>query len=209
MLNDPESPLPSEKFLCGAAAGWAAMTLVYPMYVIQARMAIAEPGVYNGMFDCFRQTYMGGGFKSYFKGYIPSTMRIIPYKGSDLLIFNQLKEIFVKKGETISVWKSMLFGATASAISQTLTYPLVTARTKLMAQPMANRPIVYFGMWDTLKKTVVGSTQFGLKAEGLRGLYLGCGANLLKMVPAVALQFTVYEKTLKLIQDYEKNINPK
>jgi len=206
LLKDPEHPSSVEKFSFGAVSGWAAMTLVYPMYVIQARMAIAEPGVYSGLLDCFRKT-ADGGIAGLFKGYYPSSLRIIPYKGSDLLIFNTLKEFFVKQGEAISVWQSMAFGALASAFSQTLTYPLVTARTKLQAQPMEGRPILYHGMWDALKKTVNGDTALGLRAEGMRGLYFGCTANLMKMVPAVAIQFTVYEKVLTVIKELTKDSN--
>jgi len=177
------------------------MTMVYPMYVLQTRMAIAERDVYRSLFDCFRQTYRVGGISSLFRGYYPSSCRIIPYKGSDLLIFNTLKEIFVKEGDHISVTHSMAFGAFASSISQTLTYPLVTARTKLIGQAMSGRPAIYRGMWDTLKKTYFGSPELGLKREGIRGLYNGCMANLMKMVPAVSLQFAVYEHSIQILKE--------
>jgi len=199
-LNDPQHPNPMEKFFFGALAGWSAMTLVYPMYVIQTRMAIAEPVDYKNLFDCFRQTYRAGGWTSLFRGYYPSTFRIVPYKGGDLLIFNTLKEMFVKEGENISVVQSMIFGAFASCFSQTLTYPLVTARTKLIGQSMNGRPTVYRGMWDALKKTVMGNKEQGLMREGFKGLYHGCIANLCKMVPAVSIQFAVYEQTVKILK---------
>jgi hypothetical protein len=48
-----------------------------------------------------------------------------------MLIFQQLKEIFVPRDKDISVVQSMMFGGLASGFSQTLTYPLVCARTKL------------------------------------------------------------------------------
>ena len=54
--------------------------LVYPMYVLQARMAIAEPGNYKGIWDCARQTVRKEGATALFKGYSPSLMRIGPYK---------------------------------------------------------------------------------------------------------------------------------
>lgn len=78
------------------------MSLVYPLYVVcliesfhgfilgrhsvaheqvQARMCVAEPGVYSGIYDCFRQTIKQEGATSLFKGYVPSFLRIIPYKG--------------------------------------------------------------------------------------------------------------------------------
>ena len=124
-------------------------------------------------------------------------------QGSDLLIFNTLKELFVPSGSNVSVLQSMTFGACAAAFSQSLTYPLVTARTKLQAQgPAQNRPIVYKGPFDALRKTLYGDAALGLKAEGWRGVYAGCGANLIKMVPAIALQFTVYEQAIRFLSPY-------
>jgi len=196
-------PTIGQKFVFGAISGIYSMTLVYPFYVVQARMCVAEPGVYNGIIDCFRQTLKKEGFKSLFKGYVPSFIRIIPYKGFDLCIFNTLKDWFVPPTKTIAPWQSMLFGGIASAFSQSLTYPLVMARTKLQAQGEAQgRPIVYKNAFDTIKKTYYGDLSLGLKAERIRGLYNGCGANLLKMIPAVALQFTVYESCIDFLYPF-------
>lgn len=120
-----------------------------------------------------------------------------------MLIFNTLKELLVPQGTNISVLQSMTFGACAAAFSQSLTYPLVTARTKLQAQgPAQNRPVVYTGALDAIRKTLRGDAALGLKAEGIRGVYAGCGANLIKMVPAIALQFTVYEQAIKFLSPY-------
>jgi hypothetical protein len=120
-----------------------------------------------------------------------------------LLIFNTLKEIFVPPGAELGVVQSMIFGGLAAAFSQSLTYPLVTARTKLQAQgPAQGRPMVYTGPYDAIRKTLHGDVKLGLKAEGWKGVYAGCGANLIKMVPAVALQFTVYEQSLRVLSKY-------
>jgi hypothetical protein len=109
----------------------------------------------------------------------------------------------VPPGKTIGVLQSMAFGALAAAFSQSLTYPLVTARTKLQAQGSAQkRPTLYSGGFDALRKTYYGDPVLGIRAEGLKGIYAGCGANLVKMVPAVALQFTVYEQAIRLLAPY-------
>jgi len=202
-LKDPLHPTLSQKFLFGAISGIYSMTLVYPLYLVQARMCVAEPGVYRGIIDCFRQTIKQEGVQSLFKGYVPSFIRIIPYKGFDLSIFNTLKDYFVPSTSTIAPWQSMLFGGIASSFSQTLTFPLVLARTKLQAQGRAQgRPMLYNNAFDALKKTYYGDVKLGLRAEGFRGLYTGCTANLLKMIPAVALQFTVYESSISYFSPY-------
>jgi hypothetical protein len=87
-----------EKFACGAAAGmfiiiiiifchWnrsmlgaLAMTLVYPMYVFQARMAVADPGVYSGIFDCITKSVRVEGYSSLFKGILSFCKKTISLK---------------------------------------------------------------------------------------------------------------------------------
>jgi hypothetical protein len=118
------------------------------MYVLQARLAVAEPGTFSGMWDCVRKTVSReGGLGALFKGYAPSFIRIFPYKGKrrrlvlhfankrhagfDMLIFATCKDYFVRPTELISPAQSMLFGGVAASFSQTLTYPLAMARTKL------------------------------------------------------------------------------
>ena len=46
------------------------MTLVYPMYVLQARLAVADPGVYSGLIDCVSKSVQKEGVASLFKGII-------------------------------------------------------------------------------------------------------------------------------------------
>lgn len=123
--------------------------------------------------------------------------------GFDLCIFNTLKDIFVPRDQVINPFQSMFFGGIASGFSQSLTYPLVVARTKLQAQGKAQgRPIVYKNAFDAIRKTYRGDVALGLRAEGIRGLYNGCAANLMKMIPAVALQFTVYEGCLEFLDPF-------
>lgn len=43
--------------------------------------------------------------------------------------------------------------------------------------------------------------------EGIRGFYKGIGPSLLRVVPASAITFVVYERTLRVAQDYKKNRN--
>jgi solute carrier family 25 phosphate transporter 23/24/25/41 len=200
---DPAHPTGGEKFACGASAGAMAMTLVYPLYVLQARMAVAEPGQFRGLWHLTQQTVkLEGGVRALFHGYIPSFIRVNPYKGIDMLVFNTLKERVLQPEEAPSVPQSIAFGSVASSISQTLTYPLVFARTRIQSQGKAfNRPRLYSGMLDVWKKTVYGDMDLALPALGARGLFQGYVPNMLKSVPACAIQFAVFEFVMKQMQE--------
>lgn len=74
---------------------------------------------------------------------------------------------------------------------QVVSYPLALIRTRLQAQGAVGVPLKYNGMAD-----VVGQT---LKREGVRGLYKGLWANLIKLAPAAGISWFVYEETKLLL----------
>ena len=59
--RNPEAPTMLEKLGAGGLAGMVAMTLVYPLYVSQARMALAGPGKFNGLIDFVVKTLRAEG----------------------------------------------------------------------------------------------------------------------------------------------------
>lgn len=207
-----------QKFACGALAGIISMTTVYPMYVVQNRMMVASEGLYSSIYDCVKQTYRKEGLAAFKQGYGPSFVRIIPYKGIDMAGYNIMREFFVDEGEVPTTAQSLAFGATASAISQTVTHPLLLARTKLQCQGESmGRPVKYHGMIHAISSTFTKgltisklSNTFCTYRNGLAGfraLWSGWVPSMVKNVPAIAIQFAVYEKTLEAIDAAkEKNV---
>ena len=166
-------------------------------------MALAEVGRFSGLSHFFAQTLKQDGVKAFASGYVPSAIRIFPYKGIDMMGYLTLKDIFVGPDKTPSILQSLCFGGFASACSQCLTFPLLTVRTKLMAQaPSLGRPIIYSGFIDCFKKVIYGDVKLGMKAEGIRGLYRGHSAIQFKMIPASAIQFATYDFATRLLATY-------
>jgi len=195
LVEDKHEPSTSEKFLVGGLAGFFAMFTVYPLYVMQNRMAMAEQGRFKSIPDFFMQTYKMDGLKAFGSGFAVSAIRIFPYKGIDMLGYFTLKETFVPKGQNPTIMQSLLFGGVTSIFSQFLTFPLLTIRTKLMAQaPSLGRPIIYKGMIDCFQQTVA--------KDGWAGLYRGHTAVQMKMVPAAAISFATYEWASKALASY-------
>lgn len=205
-----------QKFVCGASAGVISMTMVYPMYVVQNRMMVAQEGLYSSIRDCIVQTYRQEGLKAFSQGYLPSLIRIIPYKGIDLAGYAMLRDFLVSPGEVPSTIQSLSFGAAASCISQTVTHPLLLARTKLQCQGDAiGRPLKYKSMWDAIAKTfmrgytpqVQNPTSHAKTIfHGIRMLWSGWAPSMAKNVPAIAIQFAVYEKTLEALDRSSDNM---
>ncbi len=186
--KDPSKMTLVEKFGCGAAAGASAMTLVYPMYVVQNRLLVAPEGFYTSIADVFRKTMREEGPRAFGGGYGASFVRILPYKGLDMSIYGVLRDKFVAPESNITTAQSLGFGAFASCISQTVTHPLLVARTRLQCQGFAERPVEYNGLVDCLTKT--------FRSGGVRAIMGGLAPSMAKNVPAIAIQFATCEKVL-------------
>lgn len=66
-----------------------------------------------------------------------------------------------------------------------MAYPLQLVRTRLQAQGMPGRPVVYAGMTDCFLQT--------LRSEGVAGLYRGILPNFMKALPAISISYAAYE----------------
>jgi solute carrier family 25 phosphate transporter 23/24/25/41 len=76
-------------------------------------------------------------------------------------------------------------GAAATTCGQLVAYPLQLIRTRLQAQGMKGRPVVYTGILDCAAQTI--------RCDGISGLYRGILPNFMKSLPAISISYAVYE----------------
>ena len=187
LCADAAHPTMAEKFLLGSTAGAVAMSSVYPLYVVQNRMAAAPTGRYSSMADCVREV-AAGGTRSMYAGYGTALVRVLPLKGLMLGGYSVLKDM-AKDPNTgnISTTKSLLCSAASGGAAHALTYPLHLARTVLQ-QPVPDGGRAYSGFVDVLTHR--------LQTQGLGGWFRGLPIWLANRVPAVAIEFAVNERAL-------------
>lgn len=182
----------SERFAAGSMAGAISQTAIYPMEVLKTRLALRKTGQYSGVWDCACKICRQEGMKSFYRGYVPNILGIIPYAGIDLAVYETLKRVYITKhspGEEPGIFILLACGTTSSTCGQLASYPLALVRTKLQAK------VIPKGGSDSmidLFKTII-------ETEGLRGLYRGITPNFLKVAPAVSISYVVYEHVRKLL----------
>ena len=169
------------------------MTAVYPMYVVQNRLLVSPTGYYKGMLDCFARCYKEEGLRVFSQSYTVSSVRILPYKGIDMGLYGFMREKLVSEGEIPSVPLSLVMGGSASCVSQTVTNPLPLARTGLQCQGGFGREIIYNNFVEVLSQTY--------STGGFTSLFRGLFPSMCKNVPAVAIQFAVFEKAIGFFGD--------
>jgi hypothetical protein len=80
------------------------------------------------------------GLRSFYRGYVPNMLGIIPYAGIDLAVYETLKKKYLSMHNqtTPSIWVLLACGSASSTLGQVCSYPLALIRTRLQAQGKNN-----------------------------------------------------------------------
>lgn len=125
-----------ERFVAGACAGGVSQTAIYPLEVLKTRLALRKTGQYSGILDAAKKIYVTEGIRSFYRGYIPNMLGIIPYAGIDLAVYETLKKKYLSTQENKQPGLLLLLacGSASSTLGQVCSYPLALVRTRLQAQ---------------------------------------------------------------------------
>uniref|UniRef100_T1IJC4 Uncharacterized protein n=1 Tax=Strigamia maritima TaxID=126957 RepID=T1IJC4_STRMM len=174
-----------ERFIAGSVAGGVSQSLIYPLEVLKTRLALRKTGEFNGIQHALVTIYRNEGIKSFYRGYLPNLLGIIPYAGIELAVYETLKKSYLLRRKDYHHTQPPVFlvlwcGTVSCTAGQLVTYPLALVRTKLQAKAII----------PTLmsSSTMVGTFRTTLQDEGFRGLYRGIFPNLLKVIPTIKEQ---------------------
>ena len=159
---------------------------------MRARLSTDMRGKYRGLVSGLFLVAREEGALRLYRGLVPSLVGIIPYVGIDFMVYGELKQFFASDPYMValfagpdSVYGKLVAGAIAGVCGQTVSYPLDTVRRILQVQDVKLQGRKYTGMLDCLVRVS--------REEGVAALYRGLGANYIKVVPSVAVSFTVFE----------------
>ncbi|CAH8318016.1 unnamed protein product [Eruca vesicaria subsp. sativa] len=189
--------------VAGSFAGGTAVLFTYPLDLVRTKLAYQVVGstkaqakavtipleqiVYRGITDCFSRTYRESGFRGLYRGVAPSLYGIFPYAGLKFYFYEEMKRhVPAEHKKDISL--KLVCGSVAGLLGQTLTYPLDVVRRQMQVERLyaaAKEETVRRGTMQTLVKIA--------KEEGWKQLFSGLSINYLKVVPSVAIGFTVYD----------------
>lgn len=184
-----------ERFCAGALAGGISQSAIYPLEVLKTRLALRKTGQYKSILDAATKIYTNEGLMSFYRGYIPNILGIIPYAGIDLAVYETLKKKYLKthsSNEQPGFWMLLACGSCSSTLGQMCSYPLALVRTRLQAQ-VTHRSV------DKVNTTMTGVFRTIVQKEGVVGLYRGITPNFIKVMPAVSISYVVYEYSSRLL----------
>lgn len=209
-------------WLCMALAGSAACVYTgQPLDTIKVRMQ-ARPGAFNGMFQCLRKTLAEESIYSLWKGSTPALSGAVMENMVAFGVNQQLKRVFPdEEGEKPPWWQPIAFGGATGLFTSVVLCPSDVIKCKVQVGRSLRQGVkeaeslavataassggstagsVVQGAGATVKKAaelpVLNATQMTrhvLRTQGVRGLFVGLGAQFGRDVPFYASFFGTYE----------------
>jgi len=162
----------------GGAAGATSLAFVYSLDYARTRLANDAKSTkggerqFNGLIDVYRKTLASDGIAGLYRGFGPSVLGIVVYRGLYFGMYDSLKPVVLVGPLEGSFLASFLLGWTVTTGASTASYPLDTVRRRMMMT--SGQAVKYNGAIDCFRKVVA--------AEGVASLFKGCGANILRGV---------------------------
>ncbi|KAH8167551.1 hypothetical protein CIB48_g691 [Xylaria polymorpha] len=181
-------------FLLGSVAGAFGAFMVYPIDLVKTRMQNqrgADPGqrLYKNSVDCFRKVVANEGFRGLYSGVLPQLVGVAPEKAIKLTVNDIVRGTFTdKKSGHIGLPYEILAGGTAGGCQVVFTNPLEIVKIRLQVQGE---------MVKTNEGAPKRSAMWIVRNLGLKGLYKGASACLLRDVPFSAIYFPTYSHLKK------------
>uniref|UniRef100_A0AAV1TJ63 Tricarboxylate transport protein n=1 Tax=Peronospora matthiolae TaxID=2874970 RepID=A0AAV1TJ63_9STRA len=185
MASKPKNPMVATT--AGAIAGGIETLSIWPMEMIKTNLQLGTMRAqYKGMVSGFRYHIQTDGVRSLYRGLAPVLVGSIPKAGIRFGAFDYLKRQLADENGTTSAVRNLAAGMMAGAVEAVLaTTPIETIKTKLIG---ANA-----GLWEGTKMIVA--------KEGLRGMYQGLWATILKQSTNQGLRFMWFS-------EFQKHVNP-
>lgn len=194
-------------FAVGSVAGSIGATAVYPIDLVKTRMqnqrtaARAGPGVspphlapvagargaaaaiaYRNSWDCLRQVVANEGVLGLYRGLLPQIMGVAPEKAIKLTVNDLVRRLLARPDGSHALGAEILAGGAAGMSQVVFTNPLEIVKIRLQVQGEARR----------LHGTPLVGAGAICRDLGLRGLYKGASACLLRDIPFSMIYFTTY-----------------
>lgn len=177
----------------GGAAGAISLLFVYSLDYARTRLAAdashrGSSRQFTGLLDVYKKTLASDGVVGLYRGFLPSVIGIIVYRGLYFGLYDSFKPALLTGSLEGSFAASFLLGWVITTGASTASYPLDTVRRRMMMT--SGQAVKYTGAYDCFQKIVA--------AEGVTSLFKGCGANIFRSVAAAGV-ISLYDQLQMLL----------
>ncbi|XP_068605202.1 solute carrier family 25 member 24, like [Brachionichthys hirsutus] len=172
-----------QRFGLGCVSGAVAHAAFYPLEVLKVRLNLQQAGTYSGVMLYARSIYRQESISSFYRGFTPSILCMIPYAGVECAVHQSIMNWAKSDPAYNSDTKLFFFSFVAFASGQVTSYPLAVIRTQQQAQAFCS---------DSRPAAGVIRRLLGIyEGRGIRGYYDGMGASFIRAVPCALINYTL------------------
>ncbi|XP_072239597.1 mitochondrial glycine transporter B-like isoform X2 [Leuresthes tenuis] len=177
-------------FMCGSLSGTCSTLLFQPLDLVKTRLQTlqnnAKPGMPKvGMFAVFINVVRTEKFFSLWKGVSPSFVRCIPGVGIYFSTFYSLKQHFFLD-RAPNAGEAVVLGAGARTVAGVCMLPFTVIKTRFES-----------GCYNYV--SVAGALRSMYKTEGIRALFSGLTATLLRDAPFSGIYVMFYSQAKRAL----------
>jgi len=174
----------------GGAAGATSLLFVYSLDYARTRLAndakSAKKGgdrQFNGLVDVYKKTLASDGIAGLYRGFMPSVLGIVVYRGLYFGMYDSIKPVVLVGPLEGNFLASFLLGWTVTTGAGIASYPLDTVRRRMMMT--SGEAVKYKSSVDAARQIIA--------AEGVKSLFKGAGANILRGVAGAGV-LSIYDQ---------------
>ncbi|KAJ5398887.1 hypothetical protein N7465_009376 [Penicillium sp. CMV-2018d] len=179
----------------GGAAGATSLLFVYSLDYARTRLANDAKSSkgsgerqFNGLVDVYRKTLATDGIAGLYRGFGPSVLGIVVYRGLYFGMYDSIKPVLLVGPLEGSFLASFLLGWTVTTGAGVASYPLDTVRRRMMMT--SGEAVKYSSSMDAARQIIA--------KEGVKSLFKGAGANILRGVAGAGV-LSIYDKAQLLL----------
>merc|ERR1711915_889528 len=179
----------------GGAAGATSLLFVYSLDYARTRLAndakSAKKGgerQFNGLVDVYKKTLASDGVAGLYRGFMPSVVGIIVYRGLYFGMYDSLKPVVLTGDLQNNFLASFLLGWGITIGAGLASYPIDTVRRRMMMT--SGEAVKYKSSLDAGRQIIA--------KEGVKSLFKGAGANILRGVAGAGV-LSIYDQAQLLM----------
>ncbi|KAF8319187.1 mitochondrial carrier domain-containing protein [Cantharellus anzutake] len=185
-----------KSFISGGCGGVAAVLVGHPFDLTKVRLQTAPQGTYTGAIDVVKQTLARDGLKGMYRGMGPPLVGVTPIFAISFWSYDLGKKIVYSltpnRANTKLSTAELAFAGFFSAIPTTLVAaPAERIKVVLQVQGQGTAATAYNGP--------IAAVRGLYKEGGLKSIFRGSGATLVRDGPGSAAYFVTYEECKKAL----------
>ncbi|SCU88356.1 LADA_0E09648g1_1 [Lachancea dasiensis] len=182
---------PALYFLSAALSGATTAVLTNPVWVVKTRIMSTSANArtrYKSTWDGMLKIYQQEGYRGFWRGLAPSLFGVaqgaIYFAAYDSLKHRYFASKGIQTDQKLGNIENIVLTSTSKMISVTAVYPLQLLKSNLQSFD-AIRNAQSYKMFSLVKSIH--------DRHGIKGLYKGLSANLVRAIPSTCITFCIYE----------------